>query len=59
MQGVVKPVSAAIAGEDPSGSVAAMRRRGKPKYIEAGLGISESRDWTAPIGPVFKLFSFF
>src|ERR1700758_4417039 len=64
-KGGEQPVAGAIAGENPAGTIAAVRRRRQAANQDAGLDIAEARQGPAPIflipvsGPLFSrgLFS--
>src|SRR6185437_6190206 len=44
-----QPVTGPIAGEDPAGPVAAMRRRGEPEDAHAGVRIPEPGQRATPV----------
>ncbi len=49
VQRAVEPVSAAVAGEHPAGSVPSMGRGRKAYKDEAGIRCAECRQWTSPV----------
>lgn len=58
VKGLIQPITTAISGEHPSGTIAAVCSWREPKDKETCFGVAKPRDRSSPIGPITKLFSF-
>ena len=52
VEGSIKPVAGAVAGEDTAGAVAAVSGRSEADDQDAGGGVAEAWDWAAPVVPL-------